>query len=106
MTAGSCDKDYEQVFRQIIFPKIDHFQPEFIIISAGFDAHIDDPLAQINLTTEFFAWMTRHLLEKAEHYCSGRIISVLEGGYNLDILPACIEQHLLELSGQSCDLVN
>ena len=100
MPAGSNDQDYEREFRGKILPKIAAFQPEFIIISAGFDAHRDDPLAQINLSTEFFGWMTESVMEMADQFCDGRIISVLEGGYNLDVLPLCIEQHLLKLSRQ------
>ena len=99
MPAGSGDRDYEHVFINKILPKIDEFRPEAIIISAGFDAHIDDPLANICLSTGFFAWMTKRIIEKAERYAGGRIISVLEGGYNLKMLPRCIEQHLAVLSG-------
>ena len=100
MPAGSTDQDYERVFREKIIPGIRLFQPDFIIISAGFDAHKDDPLAQICLSTEFFGWMTEIIMELSDQICDGRIISVLEGGYNLDVLPLCIEQHLLKLSHQ------
>ena len=99
MPAGSTDVDYEQVFRDSILPKMKKFKPEFIIISAGFDAHKEDPLAGICLSTEFFGWMTERVMEIADHYCAGRIISVLEGGYNLTMLPLCIEQHLQHLTG-------
>ena len=98
MSAGSGDEDYEQAFLNKIIPKIEEFKPEFIIISAGFDAHKDDPLAQISLNTNFFGWMTLRLMELADRFCNGRIISVLEGGYNLTTLPHCIEQHLVQLS--------
>ena len=101
MPAGSGDREYEQAFRERILPKIDEFQPELIIISAGFDAHRDDPLANIRLTTDFFGWMTRVLMDKADHYAQGRIISLLEGGYNLQRLPECIAVHLLELAGKT-----
>ena len=95
--AGASDSDYELIFRDKIFPKIDEFKPEAIIISAGFDAHIDDPLGQVKLSTEFYAWMTERIMEKADQYSDKRIISVLEGGYNLDMLPLCIEKHLSTL---------
>jgi len=101
MRAGSGNSEYEQAFHEKILPKIDEFKPEFMIISAGFDAHREDPLANINLTTEFFAWMTKVLMEKADLYAQGRIIALLEGGYNLQRLPECIAVHLLELSGNS-----
>ena len=99
MAAGSTDKDYEHAFVEKILPRIDKFKPEAILISAGFDAHSSDPLAQICLSTEFFGWMTERLMEKAEQYCEGRIISLLEGGYNLEMLPRCIGTHLSVLSG-------
>ena len=99
MPAGSTDAEYAQVFREIILPRMREFNPEFIIISAGFDAHKDDPLAGICLSTEFFGWMTDRVIEIADQYCAGRIISVLEGGYNLTMLPLCIEQHLQRLAG-------
>ena len=98
MSAGASDSDYELAFKDKILPKIDEFKPEAIIISAGFDAHIDDPLGQVNLSTEFYAWMTERIMEKAEQYSDNRIISVLEGGYNLDMLPICIEKHLTTLN--------
>jgi acetoin utilization deacetylase AcuC-like enzyme len=99
MTAGSTDNDYEHAFMEKILPKIDAFKPEAILISAGFDAHSSDPLAQVCLSTEFFGWMTERLMEKAEQHCEGRIISLLEGGYNLEMLPRCIGKHLSVLSG-------
>ena len=99
MPAGATDADYKQVFTEKVLPAIDSFKPEVMIISAGFDAHTDDPLANINLSTAFYAWMTERVMEQAEKYCEKRIISVLEGGYNLNALPRCIEQHLGKLSG-------
>ena len=99
MAAGSTDRDYETVFMDRILPCMEQFKPEFIIISAGFDAHKDDPLANICLSTEFFGWMTDRVMEVADKHCQGKIISLLEGGYNLNVLPLCIEQHLLHLSG-------
>ena len=94
MPAGSDDHDYEQVFMEKILPKIDDFKPEFIIISAGFDAHIDDPLAQMKLSTGFFHWMTLRMMEMAGKHCQGRLVSVLEGGYNLQVLPLSVAEHL------------
>lgn len=99
MPAGSTDRDYETVFMDRILPAMEQFKPEFIIISAGFDAHKDDPLAGICLSTEFFGWMTDRTMEVADKHCQGKIISLLEGGYNLSVLPLCIEQHLLHLLG-------
>lgn len=101
MAAGSDDKDYEVAFKDIIIPAIDEFKPEVVIISAGFDAHINDPLAQISLSTEFYGWMSEVLLEKAYQYADGRLLSVLEGGYNLQKLPECIGLHLGKLLATS-----
>ncbi len=101
MPAGSGNDLYEQAFSEVILPKVDAFAPQAVIISAGFDAHRDDPLAQMNLSTEFFAWMSTRMLEAADQHANGRVISVLEGGYNLDMLPRCIATHLQVLSGQS-----
>ena len=98
MAAGNGDRDYEHAFMEKILPKIDDFKPEFIIISAGFDAHVDDPLAQMNLSTGFFHWMTQRMMEMANKHCQGRIVSVLEGGYNLQMLPLCIAEHLKGLN--------
>ena len=98
MPAGSDDKDYEAAFREKILPAIDDFKPEFIIISAGFDAHRDDPLGNVNLSTGFYGWMTARVMEMADKHAGGRIVSVLEGGYNLAMLPLCIEEHLKALS--------
>ena len=98
MRAGSDDNDYEAAFMEKILPAIDQFKPEFIIISAGFDAHRDDPLGEINLSAGFYGWMTARVMEMADKHTGGRIVSVLEGGYNLTMLPLCIEEHLKGLS--------
>lgn len=100
MWAGATDEDYQVAFMERILPKIDQFKPEAIIISAGFDAHVDDPLAQVRLSTAFFGWMTKRMLEMAHKHAEGRLISSLEGGYNLKMLPLCIGEHLSVLSGE------
>jgi len=98
MTPGSTDDDYRKAFKDKIIPALDDFQPELIFMSAGFDAHKDDPLAGISLSTEFYGEMTAMLKRVAEKYCEGRIISALEGGYNLDILKKTVALHLTELA--------
>ncbi len=103
MPAGATDAMYEQQFINQVLPKIDSFKPECILVSAGFDAHQSDPLASINLSTGFFGWMTDRLLEKAEQYCNNRMLSILEGGYDLTALPLCIETHLLSLMNKQHD---
>lgn len=99
MPAGATDTEYEAAWRERILPAVEAFAPEMILVSAGFDAHRADPLAQINLSTDFFAWMTRRLMELADKHCAGRLVSVLEGGYNTDDLPRCIAAHLQVLAG-------
>ena len=97
MAAGSGEREYLQAFENEIVPALDIFKPELLIISAGFDAHKDDPLANINLTEESFGKLTVMLKESAEKSSSGRIVSVLEGGYNLDALARSVEAHLRNL---------
>lgn len=99
MGAGAGDKEYLTAFDTRILPAIDHFKPEFILISAGFDAHMDDPLSGTRLTTGAYAEMTRRLKETAARHCSGRLVSLLEGGYNLTALADSVEAHLTELAG-------
>ena len=97
MPAGAADADYERVFVDQILPKLDAFAPECIVVSAGFDAHCDDPLADMQLSTEFFSWMTTRMMEVAEKHAAGRLLSVLEGGYNLERLGDCVTVHLQSL---------
>jgi len=97
MRAGSTEQDYMEAFRQKILPALNKFQPDLLMVSAGFDAHKDDPLANIGLTERSFAEMTRLIMDVADRHCSGRIVSVLEGGYNLEALARSVEQHLMHL---------
>lgn len=99
MPASSQDTDYEEAFTAKILPKIKEFKPDMVLISAGFDAHAKDPLANISLTTDFFGWMSQRMMEVAEQYSGGRLISLLEGGYHLEALPRCVAKHLEVLLG-------
>jgi acetoin utilization deacetylase AcuC-like enzyme len=94
MRPGSGEKEFVETFRGRIMPALHKFRPELLIISAGFDAHKDDPLANINLTEESFATLTGFAGEIANKYCGGRIVSVLEGGYNLQALACSVAAHL------------
>ena len=98
MAAGAGDWDYEQAFTLKILPEIDAYRPDAVVISAGFDAHRDDPLGQIQLSTAFFGWMTERIKERAEKYAGGRLLSLLEGGYHLTALPLCVEAHLKKMT--------
>lgn len=95
--AGSGDADYIDHFRQTIIPRIREFNPEFVLLSAGFDAHRKDPLGQVNLSTEGFAALSDLVLELAATCCAGRLVSVLEGGYDLDALAQSTIAHLQRL---------
>lgn len=98
LPAGSGDNIYEQVFREKILPAIDTYGPDAILISAGFDAHREDPLAQMKLSDNFFLWMTERLKEAAARHSQGRLLSLLEGGYNLQHLPHLMAAHIQALS--------
>ncbi|HWS14783.1 MAG TPA: histone deacetylase, partial [Candidatus Methylomirabilis sp.] len=76
---------------------MERFRPEIVLVSAGFDAHRDDPLADIQLTEEGFRFMTRHVNELADRFCGGKVVSILEGGYETLSLTSCIETHVREL---------
>ncbi len=77
-----------------VFPAIRNFDPELIIISAGFDAHEADPLAQLNWTVADFEWLTGQICDLADHHCQGRVVSTLEGGYDLNALAASVAAHV------------
>ncbi len=94
MSAGSGEREYLDAFKDEIIPALETYRPDLIIISAGFDAHRDDPLANIELTEDTFAKMTVMVRGAAEALCGGRILSVLEGGYDLNALSASVDAHL------------
>ena len=85
-------------YNRIAFPKIIDFKPELILVSAGFDAHRDDPLAQLNWSTDDFIWLTKQLCALASDLCHGRLVSALEGGYDLEALAASVKAHVEILS--------
>ena len=85
------------VYTQTVFPRLREFAPELILVSAGFDAHRDDPLAQLNWDTEDFQWLGRELCAVAREICHGRLVSVLEGGYDLRALAASAKVFVNEL---------
>ncbi|WP_438361559.1 histone deacetylase family protein [Palleronia pontilimi] len=85
------------IYEDRVFPKLLDWAPELILVSAGFDAHTDDPLAQLDWQTEDFAWLTGRLADVADAVCGGRIVSTLEGGYDLDALGASVAAHVTTL---------
>ncbi len=91
---GSTDEDYRRVLETRVLPALRAFAPEFLLISAGFDAHADDPLANMQLTEQGYRTMGSLLAAFAQEACQGRLITVLEGGYNLSVLAACVADHI------------
>ncbi len=89
--------EMRRVYESEVFPRLRAFKPELLIISAGFDADARDPLAQLNWDTEDFAWLTRALCAIAADCCGGRVVSTLEGGYDLEALAAGAAAHMREL---------
>jgi acetoin utilization deacetylase AcuC-like enzyme len=96
MSPGSSDQAYLKAMEHVE-QTMDHFKPQFVLISAGFDAHMADPLAHIHLTKKGYESLTRSVKNIAESYAKGRIVSVLEGGYNMEALKESIEAHLTVL---------
>ncbi len=94
LPSGSGDKEYLQAFEQRLRPAAVSFAPDFVFISAGFDAHEDDTLGSMKVTTECFGQLSRVVKQIADGCCKGRLVSVLEGGYGLDGLAASVEAHL------------
>ena len=90
---------FRSAFENAILPQLDKFAPELVIISAGFDAHHRDPLASINLKAEDFSWVTKKLIDVAERSAGGRVVSVLEGGYDLQGLKESVAAHVTALMG-------
>lgn len=94
MQPYSGDEDYSHVLQQRILPLFREYQPDFVLLSSGFDAHRDDPLAQIELTVNGFDEIVQGMKELAFKYAGGRLVSVLEGGYNYRSLAECVTSHL------------
>ncbi len=99
MPAGSGDEDYRGVFQEQLLPEALRFNPDFVFISAGFDAHGQDPLSAIQLSDQAYEDMTRTVMEIAQRCCQGRLVSLLEGGYSLPALARCTQRHIAALMG-------
>ena len=94
LKAGDGGLEFRSAMQNIILPALETFSPDLVIISAGFDAHVRDPLGSLQLTEEDFAWATVRLMEVAEMTASGRVVSVLEGGYDLQALAGSVGVHV------------
>jgi len=94
---GTGGAGFRAAFEHAALPALDAFAPEMVLISAGFDAHRDDPLANLALTEDDFAWVTARLCDLARDHAGGRVVSALEGGYDLDALAASVAAHVAVL---------
>jgi acetoin utilization deacetylase AcuC-like enzyme len=99
LRAGDGGDRFKEAFDTVIAPRLTAFRPDFIVISAGFDAHMRDPLANLNLLEPDYAWVTKKLMEIADVSARGRIVSVLEGGYDLQGLAGSVAAHVGALMG-------
>lgn len=98
LPAGSDGEVFRPAWRDRLLPALAQFRPQLLLISAGFDAHRLDPLADLNLDAADFAWLTRELVALARRSAGGRVVSLLEGGYSLSALRECVVAHVAELT--------
>lgn len=94
---GCDDAAYQRAFEQNAVRALRSFEPQIVLVSAGFDAHKDDPLGRLALTDSMYDWLTAYVVAIADEFAQGRVLSVLEGGYNLDVLKRCVPLHVARL---------
>ena len=99
LVAGDGSEQFKEAFTSVILPRLHGFAPDLVIISAGFDAHRRDPLANINCVETDYAWVTEQLMEVAQRHSGGRLVSLLEGGYDLQGLSSSVAMHVVTLMG-------
>jgi len=97
LRAGNGGPEFREAMESVILPRLRAFRPDLVLVSAGFDAHMRDPLANLNLTAEDFGWITTRLMEIADASASGRVVSVLEGGYDLEGLQESVAAYVTAL---------
>ena len=97
---GQGDRKYKELIESELIPAFDQFAPQVILVSAGFDAHVDDDMSTVKLTTECFSWITEIIVELADRHSGSRLVSILEGGYCLERLPELIRNHVRILLGK------
>ncbi len=97
LRSGDAGDKFKEAFESRILPRLETFRPELLLISAGFDAHKNDPLASLRLVDTDFGWVTKRLMDVADKYCDGRVVSVLEGGYDLEGLASSAAAHVTAL---------
>jgi acetoin utilization deacetylase AcuC-like enzyme len=97
LPAGTGGAEFRRAFTETLLPALNRFRPEMVLISAGFDAHQDDPLGQMRLIEDDYSWATEALCEVAARHSSGRVVSTLEGGYDLGALARSVRVHVQAL---------
>lgn len=100
LPAGSDGSQFRQAWQQRLLPALAQFRPQLLLISAGFDGHRLDPLADLNLEADDFAWLTTELVTLATRHAGGRVVSLLEGGYSLAALRECVVAHVAALAAE------
>ena len=98
MKSGTRSAEFRDMVADLWLPKLNEFQPELLMISAGFDAHLEDDMGNFGLVESDYAWVTQHLLRTAQLHCQGRVVSVLEGGYELSSLARSVVAHVKVLA--------
>jgi acetoin utilization deacetylase AcuC-like enzyme len=98
---GTSRREFLSSFAAMLTTAADRIRPELVIISAGFDAHREDPVGSLGLETEDFADLTKLVQDVAATHANGRLVSLLEGGYNVERLAECVELHLETLTGMA-----
>jgi acetoin utilization deacetylase AcuC-like enzyme len=98
LAAGTSGKDFRLVVEKEFAPALDRFKPQMIFVSAGFDAHANDPLAQLGLVRDDYVWITEFIKDIAARHAKHRIVSLLEGGYRLDDLADSASAHIATLA--------
>ena len=101
LAAGATDADFERVYSRVALPIVRQFKPQLILLSAGFDAYVDDPLGGMRLTAPYFERLTAAIAAVADDCCDGRLVAVVEGGYDLAGLGACLRGAVRALAGES-----
>lgn len=97
LSPGAGSHEFRELWHGTLLPRLHAFRPQLVLVSAGFDAHRDDPLADLRLGHEDYAWITDQLVDLADRHAGGRLVSTLEGGYNLTALASCASAHVSAL---------
>ena len=101
LKAGDGSREFRKIYREQIFPAVAAFGPQLLMLSAGFDGHVEDEMSGLALLDEDYSWLSRHIVELAGQLTGGRIVSMLEGGYALDALGRCAADHIAALLGSA-----